>query len=38
MTTPADSRRKVRNSAIWLGCFAFAVYLGFIIWSVAHPR
>jgi hypothetical protein len=38
MTTPADSRRKVRNSAIGLGCFAFAVYIGFIIWSVTRPR
>jgi hypothetical protein len=31
---PADNRRKLRNSALLLGAFAFAVYAGFIIWSI----
>ena len=34
MSLPENNRRKVRNSAIVLGCFAAALYLGFIIWSV----
>jgi hypothetical protein len=34
MNLPVDTRRKVRNSAIVLGCFVTALYLGFIIWSV----
>ena len=38
MSAPADTRRKVRTSAILLGCFAFAVYIGFIVWSVTRPR
>ncbi len=39
MSQPADNRSKVRSSAIMLGCFAVAVYLGFIVWSVTqHAR
>ncbi len=39
MNQPADNRSKVRSSAILLGCFALAVYLGFIVWSVTqHGR
>lgn len=34
MSAPADNSRKVRNSALLLGVFAFAVYLGFICWSM----
>ena len=34
MSVPVDNRRKVRSSAIVLGCFVLALYLGFIIWSV----
>jgi hypothetical protein len=36
MNAPVDNRRKVRSSAILLGCFAVAVYLGFIVWSVTR--
>ena len=35
MNAPVDNRRKVRNSAIVLGCFVVALYLGFIIWSIS---
>jgi hypothetical protein len=31
-----DNRRRVRNSALVLGCFAIALYVGFIIWSVSR--
>ena len=34
MSAPVDNSRKLRNSALMLGVFAFAVYLGFIAWSV----
>ena len=34
MNAPVEHSRKVRNSALMLGVFAFAVYLGFIAWSV----
>jgi len=34
MNGQTDNRRKLRSSAIALGCFALALYLGFIIWSV----
>lgn len=34
MSAPVDNSRKVRNSAVLLGCLAFAVYLGFIAWSL----
>jgi hypothetical protein len=34
MNEQTDNRRKVRNAAIALGCFAVALYLGFIVWSV----
>jgi hypothetical protein len=35
MSDPTDTRRRVRKSAIALGCFAIALYVGFIIWSVS---
>ena len=35
---PAGNRRKLRNSALLLGAFAFAVYAGFIIWSITKQR
>ena len=34
MSEQTDNRRKVRNSAILLGCFVVALYVGFIVWSV----
>ena len=34
MNAPADNRRKARSMAIALGCFALALYIGFIVWSV----
>ena len=35
MNDQTDNRRRVRNSALALGCFAIALYVGFIIWSVS---
>ena len=35
MNVPVDNRRKARSTAIALGCFAIALYVGFIIWSVS---
>ena len=34
MSMTADQRRRVRNSAIGLAVFAFAVYVAFIVYSV----
>jgi len=34
MSMTADRRRRVRNSAIGLAVFAFAVYVAFIVFSV----
>ena len=34
MDVQADNRRKARNSAIVLGCFVLAMYIGYIAWSI----
>ena len=34
MNAPVDNRRKARSMAIVLGCFAVALYIAFIAWSV----
>lgn len=34
MNAPVENRRKVRSSALMLGAFVVALYLGFIVWSI----
>ncbi|MEN9705961.1 MAG: hypothetical protein RLZZ393_1840 [Pseudomonadota bacterium] len=34
MDVQAENRRKARNSAIALGCFVLAMYVGYIVWSI----
>lgn len=34
MDEQANNRRKARSSAIMLGCFVIALYVGYILWSI----